>query len=118
MAWAVFPTCVGVFLGDTAPQSPEPGLPHVRGGVSIFTAYGLFAILSSPRAWGCVFHPSESLYTSAVFPTCVGVFLPLFCAHLLGVRLPHVRGGVSVILYLFVTIFKVFPTCVGVFLKG
>ena len=91
--------------------------------------------VSSPRAWGCFQGLSWSVSTRPVFPTCVGVFLygppprhPLL-------RLPHVRGGVS----LFVNFAEfllpssprawgcfllrdgqpqqaeVFPTCVGVF---
>ena len=49
----VFPTCVGVFLPQSAIACPFCGLPHVRGGVSV-GARSLHVInQSSPRAWGC-----------------------------------------------------------------
>ena len=112
------------------------GLPHVRGGVSILSSVGYHLTASSPRAWGCFPASSIDLSGLDVFPTCVGVFLTCSFCLLLIRRLPHVRGGVSLIWYgslstskssprawgCFLARFRqnyenaVFPTCVGVFL--
>ena len=111
----VFPTCVGVFLGASGTVPSGYGLPHVRGGVSIFISPPYRSQGSSPRAWGCFHFHFSSLSVTRVFPTCVGVF-PVRLARLLQhERLPHVRGGFprgaqGTFLQ------KVFPTCVGVFL--
>ena len=91
----VFPTCVGVFLGPYKVCNRPPGLPHVRGGVSLSTFWSASASQSSPRAWGC-FHPvHEKTSRTAVFPTCVGGFLHRKGQVQDGRSLPHVRGGVS-----------------------
>ena len=76
---------VGVFFG----------LPHVRGGVSFSGAHGRVCEVSSPRAWGCFPDLSVSRTIRVVFPTCVGVFLPMVYSFVLSESLPHVRGGVS-----------------------
>ena len=113
-----------------------PGLPHVRGGVSSLRTISRVLMMSSPRAWGC-FWTGQFRYTPVpVFPTCVGVFRGVIPVRHNAVRLPHVRGGVSIC---FSTTknscmssprawgcFRnrpppggqatVFPTCVGVFL--
>ncbi len=52
-AFAVFPTCVGVFLIAWQALSLLGRLPHVRGGVSQFGKVAGLAVESSPRAWGC-----------------------------------------------------------------
>ena len=91
----VFPTCVGVFLADSHTINDMTGLPHVRGGVSLFHPKGHLVGVSSPRAWGCFHSTAGVLPDIFVFPTCVGVFPP----HPQGAgflqSLPHVRGGVS-----------------------
>ena len=51
---------------------------------------------SSPRSWGCFWDVAYLAYTSAVFPTLVGVFPLCFCRHSKTRRLPHARGGVSI----------------------
>ena len=92
---AVFPTCVGVFLISSIMGFNKPGLPHVRGGVSIARALSLGVFSSSPRAWGCFLHEAPPKKRVKVFPTCVGVFL---ISSIMGFNkpgLPHVRGGVS-----------------------
>ena len=133
---AVFPTCVGVFLFSGEVRRPEKSLPHVRGGVSAIIRYRKHEALSSPRAWGCFRLNERSAQFLIVFPTCVGVFLHHHqqCGPLGG--LPHVRGGVSMMLRKYKQYMTssprawgcfstypvrfpsgtVFPTCVGVFL--
>ena len=71
----VFPTCVGVFLGKVPWGTSSKGLPHVRGGVSVYLLAKSGAMPSSPRAWGCFCGTDLRLWHLSVFPTCVGVFL-------------------------------------------
>ena len=126
---------MGVFLRTYSMSLPNRSLPHVRGGVSGYAPCYSAGRRSSPRAWGCFFCVPCLLYLSAVFPTCVGVFLTL--AQLLPpkMRLPHVRGGVSEKASIEAAYLRssprawgcfpvpaqdrvlreVFPTCVGVF---
>ena len=116
-SWQVFPTCVGVFLSSVLTLGIRYCLPHVRGGVSDVCDDFRFALMSSPRAWGC-FHRRDGVENAAA-------------------GLPHVRGGVSLIHSImdecdrssprawgcFCTgthpyaFGAVFPTCVGVFLS-
>ncbi len=49
----VFPTGVGVFLGDPTLLKAIVGLPHGRGGVSGGVSAPESPRSSSPRAWGC-----------------------------------------------------------------
>ena len=94
---SVFPTPVGVFLLGLMDGDYDSGLPHARGGVSIASRFESDKVGSSPRPWGC-FSPACALQTvPPVFPTPVGVFLPLPTWRLLSGRLPHARGGVSVV---------------------
>ena len=95
-AWApVFPTCVGVFPKFSTFGGGFVCLPHVRGGVSPYLAFAVMPGKSSPRAWGCFFEPINARQLKNVFPTCVGVFLPFAASCAVSLRLPHVRGGVS-----------------------
>ena len=112
----VFPTCVGVFLLDQRTGTHPYRLPHVRGGVSKADVEEAEPTESSPRACGCFSGYSVRTKWSAVFPTCVGVFL--YHLPVLGfvLRLPHVRGGVSLPYFVALDGELVFPTCVGVFL--
>ena len=135
VAAGVFPTCVGVF-----PRWRRSGrllirLPHVRGGVSADVKAQETIRRSSPRAWGCFHEPVALRGPLRVFPTCVGVFPLLTTYKEVESGLPHVRGGVSAMLYwtepkrgssprawgCFCYHFChpcweiVFPTCVGVF---
>ena len=93
----VFPTPVGVFLSGEKISFLYLILPHARGGVSALNRRTWPRDLSSPRPWGC-FHRIGSMGTDAVvFPTPVGVF-PIQGQNDPAVtRLPHARGGVSVI---------------------
>ena len=135
LARVVFPTCVGVFLCFLLFTLRKTRLPHVRGGVSYQGERFRHRHASSPRAWGCfpVILLMRSNFT--VFPTCVGVFLAVDCGVRLVSRLPHVRGGVSIVRVsrsefsessprawgcfgtglLLRLVVSVFPTCVGVF---
>ena len=133
----VFPTLVGVFLDQPPVELGGLGLPHARGGVSLFRCALGFPPSSSPRSWGCFSSITHSLVSLGVFPTLVGVFLtsPFPCVSIPG--LPHARGGVSEIVILVSCrpassprswgcfpcqqdegrIRHVFPTLVGVFLS-
>jgi len=91
----VFPTPVGVFLGNEFIEGIKIGLPHARGGVSTLV-WGLeLTEESSPRPWGCFHRPIGDRVIQSVFPTPVGVFprAGLLTRTLGG--LPHARGGVS-----------------------
>ena len=68
-------------------------LPHARGGVSELDSLPA-PYRSSPRPWGCFLEmPQGSI---PVFPTPVGVF-PQMTVQAAYLRLPHARGGVSLI---------------------
>ena len=132
----VFPTCVGVFLYLVPSPLPAQSLPHVRGGVSRTFENFRTEEPSSPRAWGCFPKIRALIGDGYVFPTCVGVFLSGAIIMVFGLRLPHVRGGVSAVVHDLCLLllssprawgcfyssfslaqkFLVFPTCVGVFL--
>ena len=68
----VFPTPVGVFLCPTASGKPKKGLPHARGGVSIFWHLPIPRNQSSPRPWGCFPELVSVLVLVFVFPTPEG----------------------------------------------
>ena len=73
----VFPTPVGVFLGQSAGQPLRPGLPHARGGVSVNHLFLGTDAESSPRPWGCFLPLQLAPVSPLVFPTPVGVFLTI-----------------------------------------
>ncbi len=107
---------MGVFPKLQQTATSFLSLPHARGGVSLLT-------IAKPAIF-------------KVFPTPVGVFLPLPKRPEQAERLPHARGGVSIILLAFIFTIRssprpwgcflilfpfpllilVFPTPVGVFL--
>ena len=72
-------------------------LPHARGGVSPTRKTARIPMLSSPRTWGCFPSRLHAENLRGVFPTHVGVFLPYVCRKRHPTRLPHARGGVSVL---------------------
>ena len=131
----VFPTCVGVFPKDAGKCLKPLSIPHMRGGVSDQTYDELRERAYSPHAWGCFCCSDSRGSCTAVFPTCVGVFLYTMIRGYVPNGIPHMRGGVSVACILIVWVFKysphawgcflrscrrtycdaVFPTCVGVF---
>jgi len=132
----VFPTPVGVFLNHTTVSNQHCSIPHARGGVSHLEAMRRVAAWYSPRPWGCFWFESLGKCDKPVFPTPVGVFL-MSIPRPKGVsRIPHARGGVSLIFTLRLTLIgysprpwgcfwitrgnrgrcTVFPTPVGVFL--
>ncbi len=71
----VFPTHVGVFLGDKWVVKSKDG--------------------SSPRTWGCFYVSASMTRAANVFPTHVGVFLKKWQEVTEVHSLPHARGGVS-----------------------
>ena len=93
----VFPTHVGVFPFSTDDPVYLVGLPHARGGVSdaIFCQDNGYE--SSPRTWGCFSLCPLARRSGSVFPTHVGVFPPGSGDFDTFRRLPHARGGVSVV---------------------
>ena len=93
----VFPTSVGVFLVDWTASDVFTCLPHERGGVSIRRQNDQYKGWSSPRAWGCFRFPNRRRACLTVFPTSVGVFLRVQFQLILSLRLPHERGGVSLV---------------------
>ena len=94
---SVFPTHVGVFLFSRVFQLERTSLPHARGGVSIRFAVQQGMALSSPRTWGCFLTPLPESHYDHVFPTHVGVFLIFARRSFQPWRLPHARGGVSLL---------------------
>ena len=86
---------MGVFPVSYTHRKERFGLPHARGGVSdpdlLVAALGE----SSPRPWGCFLFSRNEVFTSAVFPTPVGVFPAWEQPEQRQRRLPHARGGVS-----------------------
>ena len=91
----VFPTPVGVFLNSSSRLSASSRLPHARGGVSSCSNSPSARRRSSPRPWGCFPLLAFLSKRLKVFPTPVGVFLPLSRAGPPPAGLPHARGGVS-----------------------
>ena len=110
----------------------------MRGGVSDRLSLSCVLGPSSPRAWGCFPISAMFFHVIKVFPTCVGVFLTRKeCLDAAG-SLPHVRGGVSILVCeckpevvssprawgcfsartKSAIELRVFPTCVGVFLTS
>ena len=73
----VFPTPVGVFPSFAKPSRSSVCLPHARGGVSDTRHSGFDTRRSSPRPWGCFRFRICGLTVASVFPTPVGVFLPI-----------------------------------------
>ncbi len=58
-------------------------------------------LVSSPHAWGCFYLQCNHRPANRVFPTRVGVFPCRSAPRSRASRLPHTRGGVSVISALF-----------------
>ena len=96
-AVSVFPTPVGVFLVPGKSIAPGQRLPHARGGVSTRKRFCLLRKASSPRPWGCFLVPRFEAESHVVFPTPVGVFPQDNGGSSAPGRLPHARGGVSML---------------------
>ncbi len=92
---SVFPTHVGVFPPGSGDFDTFRRLPHARGGVSVVYVRPFTAETSSPRTWGCFWHPCNGKRPCGVFPTHVGVFPPCVAGTAARKSLPHARGGVS-----------------------
>ncbi len=113
-------------------------LPHARGGVSQDEKSSFCENWSSPRPWGCFLDSHGSGFYRGVFPTPVGVFPDPRQDPVNLPRLPHARGGVSIVTHIKRTshtssprpwgcfrcrcaktdLGRVFPTPVGVFLMS
>ena len=91
----LFPTPVGVFLGETVYEFVQASLPHARGGVSGFDLPFVYRRASSPRPWGCFCQQILDVRVKELFPTPVGVFPQFYNWARLCEPLPHARGGVS-----------------------
>ena len=131
----VFPMHVGVFLRQNDSGQWRHRLPHARGGVSNSRCATSSSHKSSPCTWGCFQSHSIIHSSKRVFPMHVGVFLPIGDITPEKARLPHARGGVSILCVLIsehnmsspctwgcfgmlcynTSINKVFPMHVGVF---
>ena len=96
----VFPTPVGVFPPESIQYVAGYGLPHARGGVSKYQKPSAQKNPSSPRPWGCFLPSYRGFASPGVFPTPVGVFLADPFPVKSCLRLPHARGGVSVLVSL------------------
>ena len=88
---------MGVFLIYYRFSIRTFGLPHARGGVSEAKLLREKQVKSSPRPWGCFSDKMLLNYSSYVFPTPVGVFLISVLSVAIACRLPHARGGVSIV---------------------
>ena len=88
---------MGVFLDTAAFGVKGCSLPHARGDVSTLSMYAVDAVASSPRTWGCFCRHIVLYPLVSVFPTHVGVFLVREETPQGSPRLPHARGGVSLI---------------------
>ena len=93
--YEVFPTHVGVFPILCRNRKVLLSLPHACGGVSMVSPCIVRSHRSSPRMWGCFQDRVIGIVSGHVFPTHVGVFLPLLPESGRTSRLPHACGGVS-----------------------
>ena len=91
----VFPTPVGVFLTSCRSSTEKERLPHACGGVSAKNNVVVTGRGSSPRLWGCFRMATDTKGQTIVFPTPVGVFLPIYHGGQGKRCLPHACGGVS-----------------------
>ena len=91
----VFPAYAGVFPTLLYLFGSRPGLPRIRGGVSNSAFLYLNRKKSSPHTRGCFFRLCIVIGVDTVFPAYAGVFLAVYCAVLVSVGLPRIRGGVS-----------------------
>ena len=68
--------------------------PHACGDVPMFQDRGQLRLVFSPRLWGCSEQPRNGNECKPLFPTPVGMFLPIskWCAEV--VTFPHACGDV------------------------
>ena len=91
----VFPAYAGVFLVVKQRARPLPGLPRIRGGVSLGEVCLYDREESSPHTRGCFLLPVLRIAERVVFPAYAGVFLPRDGILQTWISLPRIRGGVS-----------------------
>jgi len=71
----LFPTHVGVSLGDIKRKIGFTPLPHTRGGVPWPKNKEITMTNSSPHTWGCPYIRTSKGAPERLFPTHVGVSL-------------------------------------------
>ena len=98
VGFAVFSTCVEVFLSRLSGLRRRQGFLHVRGGVSRLNWRVVRVFEFSPRAWRCFSSWGVGGFWRGVFSTCVEVFLRKMSGQSVGMSFLHVRGGVSGVL--------------------
>ena len=86
---------MGVFLVSTIRDRTALGLPHARGGVSRISAFTAFALVSSPRTWGCFTMMTRTSARIPSSPRTWGCFSQVIVFSPAWQSLPHARGGVS-----------------------
>ncbi len=91
---SLFPTHVGVSLGEAKITSRIASLPHTRGGVPARKNQRSDYESSSPHTWGCPHPKWKAIVHGVLFPTHVGVSLLAFTVVFNTTTLPHTRGGV------------------------
>ena len=91
----VFPAYAGVFLTSPERSPTGPGLPRIRGGVSLGSLFPVSRDMSSPHTRGCFWHLTDYDDLLRVFPAYAGVFLRLSAFSIAAACLPRIRGGVS-----------------------
>ena len=94
--FSVFPTHVGMFPNLRLHVQRAESLPHACGDVPEKTITEITLRLSSPRMWGCSYHPLKVRLKNFVFPTHVGMFRILVLLMSSCLRLPHACGDVPV----------------------
>ncbi len=90
----VFPTPVGMFRVAVNGMIILQGFPHARGDVPCLTYTDITIIGFSPRPWGCSVLFLGLKKAKRVFPTPVGMFLPMTMTFLVIRSFPHARGDV------------------------
>ena len=68
--------------------------PHARGGVPGYLDDAGDSSKFSPRTWGCTVPHPDPQRLGQVFPTHVGVYLPMLYTNYPTYGFPHARGGV------------------------
>ena len=96
----VFPAYAGVFLDILVSCRIRDRLPRIRGGVSGPPPDLSYSSGSSPHTRGCFFSGTTCCNLTLVFPAYAGVFLCQRILHGYCNRLPRIRGGVSMQIFI------------------
>ena len=98
----VCPTCAGMCLDNWQEISIRGCLPHVCGEVSTSDDIVDYDAVSAPRVRGCVYRDYFKTNEWQVCPTCAGMCPGAQTGSAWGCCLPHVRGDVSGVIYLYI----------------